>query len=211
MDSLDRQKVLRLNSNWGVIGICSYKDALIAMNSGNEFLKAAIAVDVQWNMNDDGTYDFEDLNIPLVPCKWEQWINLPIRDGIDVAINTSKFTIRAPTVLIAVNYEKMPVKKFRPTKSGIWARDKGICQYTGKRLTKGEGNIDHIIPREKGGKDTWENMVLSSKELNSKKGNKFNHEVGLKLQKQPGAPKPIPACATITEARHVDWKPFLMR
>ena len=72
-----------------------------------------------------------------------------------------------------MNYSKMPVRMFKgkPTRDALWKRDKGICQYSGVEVTREEANIDHVLPRSKGGKDSWTNMVVSSKAINTKKGN----------------------------------------
>jgi 5-methylcytosine-specific restriction endonuclease McrA len=135
---------------------------------------------------------------------------LPIRSW-DLAINSPTRSIRVPTVIIATNFNKMPIKTFKgkPSKDGIWNRDQGICQYTGKKLTKDQSTIDHVIPRSKGGLDTWTNMVVCDKTLNSKKGNKLNSEMGLKLRKDPIEPNPMPVSALIREAKHHTWKHFL--
>ena len=47
------------------------------------------------------------------------------------------------------------------------------CQYRGKPLGSGEGNIDHVLPRSRGGKTSWENCVLASKDVNSRKGDRL--------------------------------------
>jgi hypothetical protein len=83
------------------------------------------------------------------------------------------------------------------------------CQYTNKKLTRAQGNIDHVIPRHHGGKNTFENMVWCEKGLNSMKANRRNEEIGLKLIRKPKAPPATPLSATITEARHPAWKPFM--
>jgi 5-methylcytosine-specific restriction endonuclease McrA len=145
------------------------------------------------------------------PVSWKDWIKLPVRSW-DLSINSPNMTIRVPTVLVAMSFNKMPVKMFnnRPTKESIWIRDRGVCQYSGKNLKKSEGNIDHVIPKSKGGTDTWDNMVLSSRDLNLKKGNKLNEEVGIKLIKQPKAPRPVYAYEMVKEVKHPDWKPFIV-
>jgi 5-methylcytosine-specific restriction endonuclease McrA len=86
-----------------------------------------------------------------------------------------------------------------------------VCQYSGKNLKKSEGNIDHVIPKSKGGADTWDNMVLCSRDVNLRKGNKLNDEVGIKLIKQPKAPRPIYAYEMVREVKHPDWEPFIIK
>ncbi len=206
MSFLDKNIVLRLNSAWQPIGESTVKDALIAMNSGDEFLKAAVALDIQYGQNEDGEWDFSQAN--FAPTPFEKWIDLPIRD-FDLVIHTSKRAIRVPTVIIAQNYSKMPRKSWHPTNKNIRERDGSKCQVTGKLLTRSEGNVDHLIPRSRGGKDTFENKVWMSKEINSAKGSKTLEEMGLKLIRPPKAPPDVPASATIRELKHRDWKFFL--
>jgi hypothetical protein len=55
-------------------------------------------------------------------------------------------------------------------------------------LTRATATIDHVIPRSKGGKTSFENCVASHISVNNKKGDKYNHEVGLKLIKKPVEP-----------------------
>lgn len=206
MELLDRPIVLRLNSGWMALGHSSVRDALVAMNSGDDFVKAAVGVNVDYPQLPDGSWDFENPN--LIPTPWSEWVNLPIRDFDDV-IHTSKLAIRVPTVIVAVNYEKIPKRVPHPTKQAIRERDGSICQITGRLLTKREGNIDHMTPRSRGGKDTWENLIWIDKELNSKKGDKTLEEMGWKPIRKPFAPKEIPVSATIKKLEHRDWKFFL--
>jgi 5-methylcytosine-specific restriction endonuclease McrA len=105
----------------------------------------------------------------------------------------------------------MPRKSFKgkPSKDAIYIRDGGVDQYTGKKLKRDESTIDHITPKSKGGKDEWENLALTCKEINSKKGNKSNNEFGLTLIRQPKAPKPMTATELIRDIKHPTWKPHL--
>ena len=75
-----------------------------------------------------------------------------------------------------------------------------------------EGNIDHVVPRARGGQTTWENCVLASKEINSKKGDRLPHEVGLLLLATPKAPVSMPATFTIRNNHGIrDWELFLVK
>lgn len=205
---LETIQVLSLNSSWLPIGTKTVREGILAMTADSGSSSgAAVALDIQYRQNEDGSYDFSE-PVAMIPTKWDEWIKLPIRP-FDEVIHSARFSIRAPTVVIAVHYSQMPTKSFRPSKKTIYARDKGICQYTGEKLSYGVATLDHIKPKSKGGKDTWENLVLCSPKLNHEKGNKSNKEAGLKLLKQPKAPLPVAAMALITEARVVDWSWFV--
>jgi len=62
----------------------------------------------------------------------------------------------------------------------IRERDGNRCHYTGRMLRPEEGSLDHVVPRSRGGKDVWENLVWSAKEVNQKKADRLPHEAGLK-------------------------------
>ena len=92
----------------------------------------------------------------------------------------------------------------------IRERDGNRCQYTGEMLKPEEGSLDHVVPRSRGGKEAWENLVWSSKAVNTKKGNRLPHEAGLKLLTVPRAPKESPVSALIRNAHRIpEWRLFL--
>jgi len=94
---------------------------------------------------------------------------------------------------------------------GIWERDGGVCQYTGRKLSPKEGNIDHVIPRSRGGKTSSDNCVLAHREVNSRTADRLPHEVGLRLRKPPVAPRVVPASAQIRNHHGVrDWQHYLI-
>ena len=143
------------------------------------------------------------------PVTWEEWITLPIRPQ-DNAVHTVRGAIRVPTVIVAVNFAKVPKKRPKLCAKTIRERDGNRCQYTGKLLKPDEGSLDHVLPRSRGGKDTWENLVWSSKDVNSRKGDRLPREAGLKLLSVPRAPKERPVSALIRNAHAVpEWKLFV--
>jgi 5-methylcytosine-specific restriction endonuclease McrA len=145
----------------------------------------------------------------IIPVRWDDWLKLPVRDA-DHAVQTPRGPVRVPTVIVAANYAKVPVRRPRLGAQGIWERDGGICQYTGRTLAPHEGNIDHIVPRSRGGTTSWENCVLSHRDVNSKKGAKLPHEAGLRLLRKPHVPKAMPATAFIRNLHGIrDWQKFL--
>lgn len=200
---------LNLNANWQPVGFKTVKDAIIDLcGAESDGKPTSMAMDITYPLKSNGEPDFS-ASPDMVPVSWSDWLNLPIRSW-DLTINTPNKTIRVPTVIIATNYNKMPVKHFKgkPSKDAIYMRDKGVCQYSGAKLDRHNATVDHVIPRSRGGKDTWENFVLCSREINSKKGNKLNSEIGLKLKKVPSAPAPVPVYALI-QSKHPDWDHFL--
>ena len=203
---------LNLNAHWLPCGFKTVKDAIVDLCGGDVGGKpTSMALDIDYNVLDNGEPDFSDAKI-MNPVTWSEWIKLPIRSW-DLTINSPSMTIRVPTVIIAVNYSKMPVKHFKgkPSNDAIYTRDNGSCQYSGKKLTREEFTIDHIIPRSRGGTDNWTNVVGCSKDINSKKGNRLNSEVGLKLLKNPTVPQPVPVYVLIKKAKHEDHNHFISK
>lgn len=203
MDSIvDKKICLVLNNAWQPIQIKTVKEAVCSL-----YDYSFQALDIEYEFNSSGV-DF-DSPTNMTPLFWEDWIKLEVR-SIDYRIRASKFSFRAPTVLIAKGYSGMPIKRLRPTTEGIRKRDKGVCQYTGKKLKKSEGSVDHVLPKSRGGKESWGNLVYCEKKLNTVKSNQTPEEAGLKLIKNPSEPSAKPACSLIDNALHRDWKHFLM-
>ena len=87
----------------------------------------------------------------------------------------------------------------------------GVCQYTGKKLSVGEGNIDHVVPRSRGGDSSWNNCVLSHREINARKADRLPQEAGLRLLRSPVVPRAMPATALIRNLHGVaDWQRCLL-
>ncbi|HRE82084.1 MAG TPA: HNH endonuclease [Opitutaceae bacterium] len=204
---LDKPIVLSLNRAWQVIGHRTVKQALVALNGGSDLQPPAVGIDIAYPKFDDGSWDF-DRPLFLNPLAWADWITLPIRD-FDFVVHTPRFSVRVPTVIVSTQYEKMPVRSPRVSRQAIYERDGGVCQYTGERVGKSGGNLDHVVPRDRGGRDSFENLVWSKKEINSHKANRLPHEAGLRLIRRPKAPAPLPAAAAIREPKHPDWRHFL--
>ena len=190
MNALNKPTVLVLNRNWQAINIRTPADAIGQMATG-----VATALEI----------DGENIR----PVKWEEWLTLPVREQ-DQPILTVRGAIRTPTVIVLANFARVPKKRPRLSAKNIRERDGNRCQYTGVSLKPDEGNLDHVLPRSRGGADTWENLVWASKEVNTRKGNRLPHEAGLKLLSVPRAPKEVPVTALIRNAHGViDWELFL--
>ena len=207
---INRLIVLKLNKAWQVVGQSTVGKAIVDLAAG----ACAKSIDFEYELDEEGNPIGDPIS--MNPVDWETWLTLPVRpwEEDDAVHYGNGFKImRAPTVLIAKNFNKMPMKKFKgkPSKDAIWIRDEGIDQYTGKQLSRADATIDHIIPQSKGGRDTWENLATTHRDINSKKGNNLNHEVGLKLIRQPRVPAPIPISHLIREVKHPDWRPFLVK
>ena len=197
-DILNKSIVLVLNRNWQAINVRTPQEAFCQMATN-----VATGLDIE--LGDDARARAEALR----PVTWDEWITLPIRPQ-DNFVRTARGLIRVPTVIVAVNFARVPKKRPKLCAKTIRERDGNRCQYTGKLLKPDEGSLDHVLPRSRGGKDAWENLVWSSKDVNARKGNRLPHEAGLKLLSTPRAPKELPVSALIRNAHGVaEWKLFL--
>ena len=145
----------------------------------------------------------------MVPVKWEDWLQLPVREG-DFSIGTARGPVRVPTVVVLSRFDRVPMKRPKFSLRGLWFRDGGRCQYTGRVLGPGEGDIDHVVPQSRGGETTWENCVLSDRMVNNKKADRTPREAGLRLQSEPQRPRAMPATWFIKNNYEIkDWEVFL--
>jgi 5-methylcytosine-specific restriction endonuclease McrA len=192
MNALNKPTVLVLNRNWQAINVRTPADALCQIATG-----VATALDIEGEN--------------ICPVKWDEWILLPVREQ-DRPILTVRGPIRIPTVIVLANFARVPKKRPKLSARNIRDRDGNRCQYTGVSLRPEDGSLDHIIPRSRGGPDSWENLVWASKEVNARKGNRLPHEAGLKLISVPRAPKELPVTDLIRNSHAVsDWENFLKK
>jgi len=192
MNILNKSIVLVLNRNWQAINVRAPQEAFCMMASN-----VATGLDIEGEEH-------------IRPVTWDEWITLPVR-AQDNYVRTARGAIRVPTVIVAVNFARVPKKRPKLCAKTIRERDGNRCQYTGKVLQADEGSLDHVLPRSRGGKDSWENLVWSSRDVNSRKGDRLPHEAGLKLLRVPRTPKELPVSSLIWNAHGVpEWRLFLI-
>jgi len=195
-DILNKNIVLVLNRNWQAINIRTPQEAFCQMATN-----VATALDIE--LSDAGQAE------AMRPVMWDEWITLPVRPQ-DNAARTARGAVRVPTVIVAVNFAKVPKTRPKLSARTIRERDGNRCQYTGRLLHPEEGSLDHVLPRSRGGKDTWENLVWSAKDVNQLKADRLPQEAGLKLLAVPRAPKELPVTAHLRNAHGAaEWKLFL--
>ena len=126
------------------------------------------------------------------------------------SVGTVDRAIRVPRVILLQYYDRVPRRYVRFSRFNIYARDQNRCQYCGRQFPRSELNLDHVVPRMKGGTSVWENVVCSCHRCNRIKGGRTPAEAGMKLIRQPRRPQWTPF---MTEAfslrRYKEWLPFL--
>jgi 5-methylcytosine-specific restriction endonuclease McrA len=95
-------------------------------------------------------------------------------------------TFDIPSVIRLAYFIKQPRRHRKMTKLEVFNRDKFICQYCGIQMK--ELTIDHVLPRKRGGKHTWENVVSACVTCNRKKAGRTPIEAGMPLLNEPKVP-----------------------
>ncbi len=111
-----------------------------------------------------------------------------------------------PSVVRLDYYVKVPYQaRIGLNRRSVFARDGHRCQYCGGAAE----NIDHVVPRSKGGTHTWENVVAACRPCNNRKQDHLLHETGLSLQRPPSAPRERLWVLAATGTMCPDWEPYL--
>ena len=178
-------KVLVLNRSYLPIHITVVRRALSLLYQG-----IAHAVDEQYR-----TFDF---------ASWADLVAEEDRIGlVDRAI-------RVPRVILLQGYDRIPRRYVRFSRFNIYARDGNRCQYCGRQFPRAELNLDHVVPRSRGGTSVWENVVCSCHRCNRLKGGRTPAEAGMRLVRQPRRPQWTPFMTeTYSLRRYKEWMPFL--
>jgi len=176
--------VLVLNRSFQPIHVTSLRRAFALLYQG-----VAQAIDEQYRL-----FDFES------------WTALSAE--LQESIGTPTRRIRVPRVVVLVAFDRLPRMRVRFSRHNIYLRDENTCQYCGRRLPRAELNLDHVIPRSKGGNTSWENVVCSCIPCNLRKANRTPEEAGMALLRQPVRPKWTPGFRPSGRGYRA-WMPFL--
>jgi 5-methylcytosine-specific restriction endonuclease McrA len=178
-------KVLVLNRSFLPVHITSVRRALTLL-----YCEIALAVDTEYR-----TFDFKS------------WMHLEPRGETLGLVSRS---MRLPRVILLRGFDRVPRREVRFSRYNVYARDRGQCQYCGRRFPRSELNLDHVVPRSRGGTSAWENVVCSCVVCNRTKGSRTPHEAGMRLVRPPYRPQWTPfVVETYRQRRHADWLPFL--
>ena len=122
-------------------------------------------------------------------------------------INSISRKVPFPTIVRLLIYIRVPFKKIVLSRKNILRRDLYRCQYCNKSETA--LTIDHIIPKSKGGDDSWENLVTACVSCNNKKGDRSPDEAKMALKKKPTKPSHITFMKHFIGKIDDQWKPYL--
>ncbi len=148
-------------------------------------------------------YDFDGW------CELSQLHAMDKQTGEDF-LRTSHQEVQVPRIVRLALYEKIPKSAVKFNRKNLFARDAYRCQYCGQTRPMSQLSLDHVIPRSQGGKTTWENVVCSCMNCNSKKGGRTPSQASMKLLSTPTRPRSSPGLvATLKDPRYESWKTFL--
>jgi len=161
--------VLVLNRSFYAIQVISWKRAISLV-----YLNHANVVDDDYN-----TYSFDN---------WKEFAEEIIKNPSGY-IHTPNFKIIIPEVIALKTFNELPKSEVKFTRRNIYEHYHYRCNYCGRKFHTQELNLDHVLPRSRGGKTDWTNVVTSCIPCNLRKGNKTPNEASMRLLVRPSKPK----------------------
>lgn len=178
---------LVLNRHWIPIGTVSVRSALCLI-----YREAARAILPQ----DYSVHDFDS------------WSALSVESD-EPAIHTVSLSLKVPEVVLLTRYGAFPRRRVMFSRKNLYRRDLYTCQYCGGKPPMQDLSVDHIVPRSRGGRSTWENCVLACLRCNRRKANRTLRESGLRLLREPSVPKWSPFVTIPVAQRRTSWEQFI--
>ena len=141
---------------------------------------------------------------------FDAWRYLEVREEDD-ALPIVGGELRVPRVVHLHRYDRTPRATVRLTRRNLMFRDAHQCQYCGRRPAMRDLNIDHVLPRSRGGDDSWENLVTACRECNLRKGWRTPEEANMRLARPPFRPKWTMTAQLLMGSgwRFKEWDAFL--
>ena len=122
------------------------------------------------------------------------------------ALHTVTQSFPMPSVIRLLRYVNIPYKGVQLTRQNIFKRDQFCCQYCGRNK---ELTLDHVLPKARGGKSAWTNLVTACKRCNTVKGNNTPEEAGIPLKIKPFKPTYIMFIREFSGYFQDEWKQFI--
>ena len=180
-------QVLVLNRNYQPVNVIRARRAFTMLYVG-----IAFALDREYQQ-----HEFDD------------WVCLELEDD-EEAIGTSRGEVKVPRVIVLKAYDRLPCGRVRFSRSNVFMRDAHTCQYCEKRFVRAQLNLDHVMPRSRGGGHCWTNVVTSCIPCNSRKGGRTPAEAHMPLMRKPRQPRWRGILeATGFKPKYREWEPFV--
>jgi len=136
---------------------------------------------------------------PLRIISWKKAVVLTLLGKAEVLehyarqIHSPNLVLALPAVVKLHRMVRPGPRKVKFSRQNLYFRDNYTCQYCNKKHPPHQLTYDHVVPRSRGGKTTWTNVVTACVRCNLKKGNKLVHQLNTPLQSVPREPKWVPA------------------
>jgi 5-methylcytosine-specific restriction endonuclease McrA len=195
MNATLQTPVLVLNRLWQAVHVCSVERALALLCTGHAQVVVAAA---------DGecrTFSFR---------QWCDFSEAAAPEAEAEVVRTISLRIRVPRIILLLFFDRFPNKEVKFTRHNIFERDRNTCQYCGQKFDRKELNIDHVLPRMRGGLTNWTNVVCSCIDCNRRKGSRTPEEARMRLIRKPKKPRwrPFVEIQFAVAADH-SWRHFL--
>lgn len=141
---------------------------------------------------------------------FSSWVDYTEDRLDDPRIHTVALSFSVPQIIVLDLYDQLPVREVKFSRQTIFQRDSHTCQYCRKTFPERELNLDHVLPKDKGGKTTWENIVTSCIKCNTRKANKLPREANMFPFNEPKRPRWKPLFG-VDESELLDdvWREFV--
>lgn len=154
---------------------------------------------------------------PIRIISWKKAIALMLLGKVEVLeeyareIHSPSVTVKLPAVIKLTRFLKPIPKRVKFSRQNLFFRDAYTCQYCHRPFPSSQLTYDHVVPRSKGGKTSWTNVVTSCIRCNLKKGNKPLHSLNYRLLKPPEEPRWLPHLAPLLprDSAPVLWQYYL--
>lgn len=150
---------------------------------------------------------------PLSICSLQRSIKLIFLDKAELlhddplkCLRSAEDNFAFPSVIRLRSYIRLPFAKIVLSRRNVMRRDNFTCQYCSKKTKL---TIDHVIPKSRGGADSWENLTTACEKCNVKKGNRTPKEAEMILKSTPYRPAPITFFRDYNGGVQENWKPYL--
>ena len=178
MTAIVAGRTLVLNKNWMPVNVIPVFDAIKKVCANR-----AVFLDVETFQ----TYDFEC----WVVC-WDDAIRAAKIEAGRV-VHTVDYGLFKPEIIVSSEYDGMGYKvgRRRPkfSRTNLYRRDRNACCYCGHKHKTEDLTMEHVIPKDQGGKTTWQNVVLACIPCNQRKKNRTPSAAGMRLIREPRQPK----------------------
>lgn len=183
------ENVLVLNRNWQAIGFLK-----VQVSIATAMRDMASVLDVRHYL----LLSFDEWAIADHP-EDSRWIKTP------------SSRIAAPEVIVLKKYGERPPRNVNFNRDTLWKRDEFTCQYCGDQLPARQLQIEHVMPRSRGGQTDFFNCVAACASCNARKADKTPEEAGMPLRRKPTKPNWRPTLKIPRETMRPAWMSFLDR